>query len=199
MKINLLFFIAVVASVFIFPLDARGCACCAESGTYSISTRKPTSFELAELEKIQFKTANLFISAAGEDNIKGISSIGENYILDGLLQNNSWKFNFKDDKGKSGTLNLSKPLSMVAFMADIHDRAPVAGEITLYKEWRFKYRVQSGTGIFQNGIAPATEYFLVLQGRGNACTQAEDFTHWRLEVAGKRANYAFFGELKSSS
>jgi hypothetical protein len=199
MKICLLFLFAFIANIFVFPSDALACACCVDPGFYSISTKKPENYELDELKKIQFKTVNLFMSAAGEDDIKGINSVGESYSLNGALQNNLWKFNFKDDKGKAGTLSLTKPLSMVAFMADIHDRAPNSGETSVYKEWRFKYRVQSGTGIFQTGFAPATEYFLVLQGRGNGCTQAEDFTHWRLEITGKKASYAFYGELKSAS
>ena len=198
MKIFLFSLFAFVAIVSVFPSDALACACCAERGAYSISTKKPTNLELNELKKIQFGTTNLFTTAAFPDNIKGINPLGENYSLNGLLQNNSWKFTVKDDAGKSGTLNLTKPLSMVAFMADIHD-GDGAGEVSLYKEWRFKSRVQSGTGIFQTGIAPAAEYFLVLQGRGNACTQAEDFKNWRLEITGKKANYAFFGELKPAS
>lgn len=194
MKIYWLLLLAFISSFTLFPSDAMACACCAERGAYSISTRKPSASELDELKRIQFATANLYTTAAYPDDIKGISSLGENYSLSGLLQSNSWKFNIKDDKGKTGTLNLTKPVSMVAFMVDTHD---AAGEVVLYKEWRFKYRVQSGTGIFQTGIAPATEYFLVLQGRGNMCTQAEDFKNWRLEITGKRANYAFFGDLKS--
>ena len=196
MKLFLLTLFAFAISVSFFPSNALACACCAERGAYSISTRKPTSSEIDELKRIQFKTADLYMDAASEENIKGISSIGGNYSLTGLLQNNSWKFDFKDEAGKTGTLNLTKPISMVAFMADIPN-GKTEGEVSLYKEWRFKYRVQSGTGIFQKGIAPATEYFLVLQGKGNVCTQAEDFTHWRLEVTGRRASYAFFGELKS--
>jgi hypothetical protein len=35
----------------------------------------------------------------------------------------------------------------------------------------------------------------VLQGRGNSCDGAEDFTHWQLKIAGKKADYAFYGEL----
>jgi len=92
MKIYLSFLFTFVA-VFIFSSDALACACCADAGFYSISTRKPAAFEIAELAKIQFKTANLFMNAAGEDNIKGINSIGDGYTLDGRLQNNSWKFN----------------------------------------------------------------------------------------------------------
>jgi hypothetical protein len=34
-------------------------------------------------------------------------------------------------------------------MADIHDRKPGEGEPILYKEWRFKYKVRQGTGIFK--------------------------------------------------
>jgi len=196
MKIYLLLLLAFVSSMTLFPSNALACACCAERGAYSIRTSKPSALELDQLKRIQFATANLYTTAGDPDDIKGISSLGENYSPSGLLQSNSWKFNLRDETGKAGTLNLTKPLSMVAYMVDTHD-GDGAGEVVLYKEWRFKYRVQSGTGIFQTGIAPATEYFLVLQGRGNMCTQAEDFKNWRLEITGKKASYAFFGGLKS--
>lgn len=196
MKICLLLLAAFAALTALFPSDALACACCAERGAYSISTRKPLKFELDELKKIRFGAANLYTTAAGEEVVKGIAPLGENFSLNGLLDGGAWKFDIADGAGKSGTLNLTRPVSMVAFMADIHD-GDGAGEVSLYKEWRFKYQVQSGTGIFKNGIAPATEYFLVLQGRGNVCTSAADFKNWRLEITGKRADYAFFGDLKS--
>ncbi len=114
-----------------------------------------------------------------------------------MFQSNAWKLNFTDDKSKTGMLNLPMPTSMVAFAADIHDgKEGGAGGPLLYKELRFKHKVQSGTGIFKNGIAPATEYFFVLQGRGNNCLNASDFTHWRLEITGRKAGYAFYGNLK---
>jgi hypothetical protein len=195
-KIFAAIYVCVCLPVFSFNIFA--CACCAEPGAYSISVKKPEKFELDELRKIRFATANLFTTAAGEDNIKGISSVGENYSLNGLFQGSTWKLNLKDNKGRIGTLVLPMPTTAVAFAADIHDgKQGGAGGPLLYKEWRFKYKVQSGTGIFQMGIAPATEYFLVFQGRGNVCTQAEDFTHWRLEINGRKANYAFYGELSS--
>ncbi len=192
----LLLFIFAVVTLFSSP-DVWACACCADAGTYSISTKKPTSLEFGELAKIKFGTANLFTTAGYPDDLKGISAPGENFSLDGSLQSNLWKLNFREKQNKSGTLNLIKPISMVAYMADLHDSKDTGLGVTLYKEWRFKYKVQTGTGIFQTGIAPSTEYFLVLQGRGNACTQAEDFTHWRLEITGKKASYAFFGALSS--
>lgn len=185
--------------MWLFPSSVYACACCADRGDYSISTKKPSALELDELKRIQFGTINLYTTAAGEDDIRGIAPLGENYSISGLLQSDAWKFNVKDAAGKTGTLNLTRPVSMVAFMADIHDGDAAASQAVLYKEWRFKYRVQSGTGIFKNGIAPATEYFLVLQGRGNRCTSAEDFKNWRLEITGKRASYAFFGDLNAPS
>lgn len=198
MKIYLLLFFAFVLIGFILPSDAMACACCAEPGTYIISTKKPTSLEFEELKRIKFSTTNLFMTAGSPEDIKGISPLSDVFSLNGSLDGNLWKFDVKDQIGNVGSLSLTKPVSMVAFMADIHD-SKSEGEISLYKEWRFKYRVQSGTGIFKSGIAPATEYFLVLQGRGNVCTQAEDFTHWRLEITGKKAGYAFFGTLKTTS
>ena len=181
----------------LYPLNVSACACCADAGTYVISTRKPTGFEFGELERIKFGAANLFTTPAYPDDLKGIGSTSEIFSLDGSLESSLWKLNFREKQKKSGTLSLTKPVSMVSYMADLHDSKDTGLGVNLYKEWRFKYRVQSGTGIFQNGIAPATEYFLVLQGRGNACTQAEDFTHWRLEITGRKANYAFFGALSS--
>jgi hypothetical protein len=66
----------------------------------------------------------------------------------------------------------------------------------LYKEWRFEGEV-NGTGFFKAGITARTKYFLVLQGRGNSCDAAEDFTHWQLKITGKKADYAFYGELSA--
>lgn len=89
---------------------------------------------------------------------------------------------------------------MVEYMVD---QTPLAGESVgepvLYKEWRFKYNVGSGNGIFQSGIAPKTEYFLVLQGKGNVCTSAEQFESWRLEVTGAKTRYAFFGKVSAGN
>lgn len=199
MKTCLFIAFVFISGVLFFPSDALACACCADVGFYSISTKKPENFELEELKKIRFSTANLFLAPASNTALKGINSSGENFSVDGLLSGVAWKLNFKDDKSKTGVLSLSKPTTMVSFMADLYDTEDTGLGVRLYKEWRFKYRLQNATGIFNSGNAPATEYFLVLQGRGNACTQAEDFTHWRLEITGRKADYAFYGKLKPLS
>ncbi len=147
---------------------------------------------------MKFQTAELYTDAGYPETIKGISPLNTSFSVAGLLNGNAWAFDFKDDKQKAGKLDLTKPLSMVEYMVDLPD-ANVEGEVKLYKEWRFEYRVQNATGIFKNGFAPSSEYFLVLQGYGNVCTSAADFTKWRLEISGRKAEFSFFGNLSASN
>lgn len=196
MKIRLTFLLSICALFTLLANDVFACACCAERGHYSIRTSKPAQLQMDELKKLRFSTTELYMTEAGEDEIKGISPIGDSYTINGLFNNNSWKFDFKDNNNKTGMLNLTMPTQMLEYNVDIHDGEDGgAGSPLLYKEWRFKYNVKNGTGIFQNGIKGKTEYFLVLQGRGNLCTSAENFTHYNLEVTGKNASYKFFGTL----
>ena len=202
------FFIALFVFVLLLPANVLACACCADSGDYSIQTSKPGSAELEILNNIKFdKVSELFMG--GE--IKGMQGKGEypdriiNYSEFKVINTfaaKTWKFNFNpyDDDELTGTLTLPMPLQMLNFKVDIHDgKMGGGGGPLLYKEWRFKGTVQSGKGFFQAGIIKPTTYFLVLQGRGNNCDNAEDFTNWILEVNGKQANYRFFGKLSSGT
>ena len=112
------------------------------------------------------------------------------------MSGNVWKLTFRNGD-ESGTLTLPLPAKMLRYAADIHDGRTIGGDSRkplLYKEWRFEGEV-NGTGFFNAGIVSRTKYFLVLQGRGNNCDTAEDFTHWRLKITGNKADYAFYGEL----
>lgn len=202
MKIFLSFFLTLMVGGFVFPIQLSAktfCACCAEQGHYSISTRKPDKYAFDELKKLKFQSPELYTDAGYPDSISGIKPLGDSFTVNGSLSGSMWRFAFKDDKSKSGTLNLTKPISMVEYMVD--QTPALEGEparmVSLYKEWRFKYRVAGGDGIFHSGITTRTEYFLVLQGNGNICTSARDFKYWRLEVTGTKANYAFFGAVDS--
>lgn len=207
MKFRSTLLLVLLTVFFIFPSDAFACACCSENGFYSIWTGKPDGYYLETLEKVKFAVdADLYLDAAGEDNIKGLSvmnkdSESEDFWKFGLTDSflaKTWKLNFKAKDGKTGTLVLPLPAQMVAFKADIHDgNTSAGGGPLLYKEWRFKGTVQSGNGFFASGIVKPTTYFLVLQGRGNGCDNAEDYTHWMLEINGKRADYKFTGKLAS--
>lgn len=205
------FFLLLIALVF--PISSFACACCAESGTYIISTQKPDDYTIELLGKMKFdQSADLFMTEAGFDGIKGLSDIAKSYdsnnwsaspeffSLTNTFAAKTWKFNFKTKDGVNGVLTLPLPTQMLLFKADIHDkRTSGGGGPLLYKEWRFKGNVQTGNGFFKTSIINPTTYFLVLQGRGNGCDNAEDFTNWRLEVSGKKADYAFYGKLSSGN
>ncbi|HEX8371128.1 MAG TPA: hypothetical protein VF604_21470 [Pyrinomonadaceae bacterium] len=206
-----LIFLAAVACLTLFSNDAFACACCSESGDYRIWTGKPDKYSVDLLEEMKFdQAAYLYMNEAGFDVLKGLDSIAKAYESDSWVASpeyfsltnafaaRTWKFNFKTKDGKNGTLTLPMPAQTVQFKVDIHDgKTSGGGGPLLYKEWRYKGVVQTGSGFFQAGIVKPTTYFLVLQGRGNSCDNAGDFTSWRLEIEGKKARYAFFGKLSS--
>ena len=140
-------------------------------------------------------TAQLYLTEADmEEAIKGLAHRAERYAVSGSLVGGAWKLTFRDGD-KSGTLSLPLPAKMSSYAADIHDgRTSGGGGPLLYKEWRFEGPV-SGTGLFRDGLVAPARYVLVLQGRGNGCDNSEDFTHWRLKVTGRKADYAFYGEM----
>lgn len=200
MKPLLSLFLCLFTLILFAPTDAFACACCADPGFYKIGVQKPGSFEVDELKKLKFQDAQIYSNAGFPDNINGLDPISERYKVSASVNAYEWNFTLKDKNGKEGTLELKMPKSFVDFAVDTRNgEKGGAGSVVLYKEWRFKYKVNEGTGIFQNGIKGKAEYFLVLQGKGNACNSAEDFTHWRLEITGKHANYAFFGDLHTNS
>ena len=143
-------------------------------------------------------TASLFTAEADpEEAAKGLAHPVDSYSLNGSLDGDVWKLTFRNGD-EAGTLNLKLPAKMSRHAADIHDGRTKPGypEPVLYKEWRFEGEV-NGTGFFKAGIVAPTKYSLVLQGRGNSCDAAEDFTHWHLKITGKKADYTFYGELSA--
>lgn len=206
------FSIIIFAVVCLMSLanDAFACACCSDAGTYSIRASKPSAYELGILEEMKFdEAANLYMTEAGYETLKGLESVQTGYESSGsapdffgvtnIFAAKKWKLNFKTKDGKTGTLVLPMPARMLKFEVDIHDGSDQGLGPSLYKEWRFKGAVQSGNGFFQKGIVRPTAYFLVLQGRGRGCDDVLTFTNWRLEITGRKADYAFFGKLSSGS
>lgn len=196
-----------VVCLFAFTADTLACACCAEAGTYSISTSKPGENELAILNAMKFDgKAALYMDESGFESIKGLEEVQKedeaaDNMWDGSFDlvnqfiNKSWKFTITTPKGKTGTLALPMPTEMVRFAVDTHDWAEKGAGPVLYKELRFKGYVGSGTGIFRSSIIKPTTYFLVFQGRGGNCDDVSEFTHWHLEINGRKADYAFNGKL----
>lgn len=176
----------LITTFFIFQGQVLACACCSDDNEYGISFRRPTEHERFLLSDIKFGgTAH-----RGGDTA---SDVEETFQLTGGMAGNSWKLNLRDGT-KTGTLTLTIPLKMLSYVVDPHDgeKSPGGGP-RLYKEWRFEGRANA-TGFLRSGNAP-TNYFLVFQGHGNRCDNAEDFSHWRLELKGPRIKYALTGEL----
>ena len=203
--------LALTAFLFSLPALVLACACCAESGLYSLRTGKPSAYELGLMKEIEFSdAATLYLTEAGFDMIKGLGEIenesgsdkfiqsGGAFDLVNIFTGKQWKFELRSPAGKRGILTLPIPSSMVTFKIDIHDKPDDnPNGPNLYKEFRFKGNVSAGTGIFRSSIARPSSYSLVFQGRGNGCDSASDFTHWRLEISGAKAQYAFYGTLSS--
>jgi hypothetical protein len=188
----------VLLTLLAWPVSVNACACCSEPGLWYETTERMQSYQWAEIEKIKFGgPANLYMNAAGEDGIVGVSNPAEEYSLTLAQQGRTrWELRFKDKAGRAGTLALTVPNTITVFEADIHDgQTSAGGGPLLYKEWRLT-GAAVGTGVFRKGSTAQTKYRLVFQGRGNACTSAEMFDNWKLQIFGPRASYSFYGKLK---
>lgn len=200
-------FVALIAAPVSFA--SAFCACCAEPGMYSESTSKVEDYDLEVVKGFEFgKKTNIYMTEADFEIIRGLDPLRKDFdnwtegleIFDfaNAFSNRRWTFDFKSKTGKTGRLVLPMPLRVEKFKIDPRDgRGSGGGGPLLYKEFRFRGPVGGGTGFFRSGIGPRTSYFLVFQGRGNGCDNTEDFAHWRLEINGPKAQYAFFGELAS--
>lgn len=190
--------------VIVFSISslAASCACCVEPGFYSLVNSRPDTFYLSILENMKFAgPAEFYMSAAGFDGTKGLDVLakddeaGKSVILDVVesFVSKTWTFRIKTGSGRTGTLALPMPSTLRRFKVDIDGIDSGLG-VSLYKEFSARGRVRNATGIFRSANQK-TSYMLVFQGRGNGCDDAADFTRWRLELDGPKAEYAIFGKL----
>ena len=172
------------------------CACCAEPGEWFERTGRLESYEVSELSNVKFDAvAKLYTTAAGFEGTKGLPAQYESFQLsDSFGRALNLTLTFKGERGETGSLVLQLPRLATSFGADLHDAPEGSAGPILYKEWRFSGPA-SGSGMFRKSVAPGTKFHLVLQGRGNNCLSSSDFQHWRLDIAGSRADYAFYGAL----
>lgn len=178
------------------PTTALACACCSNDGDYFRYTGRIRDYELELIKQIRFGTqASLYITEADLEEVsRGIVDPKLEYSLSDSLAGRVWRLLFKEES-RTGSLNLTLPSMMERLNIDLQDgQKSAGGGPLLYKEWRLQGLV-SGSGFFRSGIVGPTRYNLILQGRGNGCDNAEDFKSWRLEISGKKAQYAFYGKL----
>ena len=202
-------YIALFTVVLLLSMSASAlaCACCAEPGTYSVSTGKLAKYELDLLKDMKFgPAAELYTTPASFDDIKGIAAVIKEFgttssselALVDAFTGSTWTLQFMTEGELKGSLVLPRPTVMTSRSVHIPDNTSTSPTVTLYKEWIFNGTIRSGTGFFRRDIAKPTKYTLIFQGHGNNCTNAEDFTNWRLDVNGAKADYAFFGKMKAA-
>jgi hypothetical protein len=175
---------------------ALACACCTNIGQRNVGSYKLDSAKRTQVEEMRYgDTAELFVGEADVIDVKGITTPSERYALTAGWQKDRLEFSFRDEAGRSGMLALPRPATISVFEVDPRAEEHEGGHgPVLYKEWKLSAK-PSGSGVFNIGLGPSQLLTLILQGRGNSCTDALHFTHWTLVMQGPKANYTFFGEL----
>jgi hypothetical protein len=181
--------------------SALACACCAETAWRYVQIEGLSGKRTAEMDLMRFaKPAKLMASAKEEDRrIKGVADPADNYQVEMTRAKYGMTFSFQDEKGRTGTIAFPLPNTISIFEVD-----PRGAEIdkglgpTLYKEWKVTAHA-TGDGLFKAAVTRNTKITLVLHGRGNACTSADQFTDWTLQVYGPPGKFTLFGKLDSAA
>ncbi len=187
--------IAVALLTLAYTPSALACACCTHLGQRSVGTVAFDSGKQHEIESLRFTAkASLFMAEGDLEGVRGIATPSESYRLAAKWHGDRLVLSFRDGQGHTGTLSFARPDTISIFEVDPRDRPDRGQGPTLYKEWKFSGPA-FGSGVFRPGIAPRQILTMILQGGGNSCTSAYDFSHWTLTMRGPKANYTFFGDL----
>jgi hypothetical protein len=176
---------------------AAACACCTNAGQRLTATVKLDSGRRDQIKALRFAAeARLFLGEADLEAVRGITTPAERYTLATAWHDNRLVFTFRDERGRTGTLSLALPVTVSLFEVDPRAAPDQNREPSLYKEWTLTAPF-AGSGIFLAGLGPRQRLTLILHGAGNACTSADDFSHWTLLMAGPKGSYSLFGDLVS--
>ncbi len=174
---------------------AFACACCTLEGQRNVATVALDSGKRQEIESLRFAgKATLFAGEGDAADIEGITTPSGSYELTAKWLDDRLVLSFRDKLGRTGILSMARPKTVSVFEVDPRGRPDKGHGPTLYKEWKLSAPA-AGSGVFQPGIAPRQLLTLILQGGGNSCTSASDFSHWTLVMQGPKANYTLFGDL----
>jgi hypothetical protein len=196
--------LCTAAVVFAATQLANACACCSSRGERMDLLSPLDSFYSDELSHLRFgDTAELFLGEADPEDVKGIATPAAKYDLQASWSSkDGMRFSFRDKDGRTGTLSFARPRTISTFSVDTREgesdqESRLSREPALYKEWRLTAKA-AGTGIFVPGLGQSQTLTLVLQGRGNSCPGAHQFTHWMLVMRGPAAKYHFFGDMRTA-
>ena len=176
-------------------VDASACACCTEPGQRLESSGAIASYERGEVAQVKFApSARLFVDNGFPDSISGIRSPSDqDYQLAVTSKGTDLVFAFRDTAGLTGSIVFTLPKTFTRFEVDPRDAStpPGGNGPTLYKEWRLQ-----GLARLEGSLADKGKWAhvrLVLQGTGNSCTSAYDFSSWSIDVTGKNIGFRFLG------
>jgi hypothetical protein len=188
----------LAAGLYAGLTSAHACACCANTAHRRVEVQKLDATTRGEIDKVRFSAdAKLALGEGYEDGIKGLEDPSEDFKVQVTRQKDRMGFAFRDAKGRAGTLSLLQPRDVSIFEVDPRDLPDINAGRPIYKEWKLTAAV-AGDGIFRASVGPNRRITLVLHGRGNGCTTAEDFRHWTLLVHGKGTEtYTFYGDLQA--
>lgn len=171
---------------------AHACACCASTGQRHVATGPISEYEAGELRRIGFANAELFTGEGEAGDVRGLAATASSYELELTRSGATWTFTFKDKGTIAGTLSF-QPDKLAKFEVDTRaEPASETGTVTLYKEWK-QTAPLTATGMFK--LQKGSLLSLILQGRGNGCTSADDFTHFALVAQSDGISFHFFGDL----
>jgi len=174
---------------------ALACACCTNEGQRNVGTVALDSGKREQIESLRFAgKAKLFTGEGGIETIQGIATPSAAYNMTAAWRDNRLVFSLRDDRGRNGTLALARPASVALFEVDPRNGADSGQGPALYKEWKLSAQA-TATGVFGAGNGAGQTLTLIVQGHGNTCTDAGDFSHWTLVMQGPRANFTLFGKF----
>lgn len=191
-----IFFIAAIASFA--ATSALACACCTNPAQRHVEVEKMDSAKPEEISRIQFSQDAKLRLDEGAEGIKGLDGAHEDFKLSVARQKDRLVFALKDAKGRGGSLTLVLPKTISVFEVDPRDAKDTGSGPPLYKEWKLTANA-SGDGIFRASTGANQKMTLIFHGRGNACTDASQFSHWTLLVFGPVDKYTFYGNLASAA
>lgn len=182
---------ALAAALLVIPHKAQACACCASTGQHTDSVAlAPGEYEAGELARVTFAPdAHLFVGEGEPSDLKGLSATSETFALDVTKSGPTWTMTFTEGGKTAGTLS---------FRIDQHfnkraiDARRTLEPVVLDKQWTVTAPV-TGTGMFKLGKQASVS--LLLQGKGNSCDNAADFSHWMAIVDGAGFSFHFYGDL----
>lgn len=175
--------------------SALACACCSNEGQRYVETVQIASLAAALLDEISFApAAHLYTGEADVESIEGLGAKSTEFQLAVTKNDKSWLFDFIAEGG-GGQLALPWPDRVTRFEVDPRDQkgAPGTGP-ALYKEWRLT-ATPRGTGMFAGVTSGQQKATLILQGRGNSCTDSGQFHAWTLVLSGPKGTITFYGDL----